>query len=127
MKPAMLIFRPHWCVIAALGLALCGVAHARGQSPEMGAIESVDSPFGPTSGARFRANRDHGMSESARRFGREHQGVIILGIEPVLIHGRSLNRIKSLDAHGRVFVWIDDPQAPRRSVRREDDDGGEEW
>jgi len=88
--------------------------------------EAVDSPFSSSGRSRLLDNRDRGLSESARRFGREHQGAIILGIEPVLVHGRSLNRVKSLDAHGRVFVWIDDPQASRPSGRYQDDDK-DEW
>jgi len=112
--------RFHRCLLApALGLAMCGAVHAQGQ-----AEQPAGSPFGPLNGERFRDHRDRGMSESARRFGREHQGAIILGIEPVMSQGRSLNRIKSLGADGRVLIWIDDPQQPSRPMRRADDDEG---
>jgi len=70
-------------------------------------------------------DRDRGLAESVRRFGREHQGARVLSAEPVLVHGRSLNRIKSLDADGRVWIWIDDPQAPRTPPRRAGEDGGD--
>jgi len=114
--------RPHrWLLAPVLGLAMCSAAHAQGQ------VETpARSPFGPLNGEHFRDNCDRGMSESARRFGREHRGAIILGIEPVLIHGRTLNRIKSLDEHGRVLIWIDDPQAPRSPMRRMDN-AGDGW
>jgi len=39
-------------------------------------------------------------------------------------HGRSLNRIKSMDVDGRVLIWIDDPLQPHRPIRRTDDDEG---
>jgi len=114
--------RPHrWLLAPVLGLAMCNAVHA--QSVEE---PPASSPFGPLNGERFRDNRDRGMSESARRFGREHRGAIILGIEPVLIHGRTLNRIKSLDEHGRVLIWIDDPHAPRSPMRRVDN-AGDSW
>jgi len=124
----MLLFRPHWCAIFVLGLALCSVAYAKGQVSEVDVEEeSAGSPFGSMTGSKFRDNRDRGLSESVRRFGREHQSAIILGIEPVLIQGRNLNRIKSLDEHGRVVIWIDDPQAPSTSVRRGADNDGDGW
>jgi len=111
-----------WLLVPVLGLAMCSAVHAEGQ-----AETPAPSPFSPLNdGEYFRDHRDRGMSESARRFGREHQGAIILGIEPVLIHGRTLNRIKSLDEHGRVLIWIDDPQVPRSS-RRSVDDAGDGW
>jgi len=122
----MSLLRPHWCAIFALGFALCSVAYANGQMPEV-EEESVGSPFGAMTGSGFRDNRDRGLSESVRRFGREHQSAIILEVEPVLIQGRNLNRIKSLDEHGRVVIWIDDPQAPRTSARRAADNDDDEW
>jgi len=109
--------RLFWPAILASGLALCASAQVWAQAPE-----ADESPWRQGDGSRFRDNRDRGMSESARRFGREHQGAIILGIEPVLIHGRNLNRIKSLDPHGRVVIWIDDPLQPRAPLRRADQD-----
>jgi len=89
--------------------------------------ENDGSPFGSLDGSRFRDGRDRGFTESVRRFGRQHQNARILGVEPILIEGRSLNRIKSLDEHGRILIWIDDPQAPHNTVRgvgtAADDDG----
>jgi len=118
----MLLSRPHWLVAPALGLLLCIPGYGRAQAPE-----PEDSPFsGRVEGSRFRDKRDRRLSESARRFGREHRGAIILGIEPILSHGRSLNRIKSLDADGRVLIWIDDPLQPHLPLRREDDDLGDD-
>jgi len=110
-----------WLLVPVLGLVMCSALHAQGQ-----AEQPASSPFGPLNGERFRDHRDRGMSESARRFGREHQSAIILGIEPVLIHGRTLNRIKSLDEHGRVLIWIDDPHAPRAPMQRVDN-AGDGW
>jgi len=117
----MPLLRPFVPAILAFSLVLCASAEVWAQVPE-----ADESPWRQSAGTRFRDNRDRGLSESARRFGREHQGAIILGIEPVLIHGRSLNRIKSLDAHGRVVIWIDDPLQPRAPLRRADADD-ERW
>jgi len=117
----MSLTRPQWIATLAAGLALCAAMSGWAQTPE-----PTESPFSPQSvdGSRFRDNRDRGLSESARRFGREHQGAIILGIEPIMSHGRSLNRIKSLGSDGRVLIWIDDPQQPNRPMRRAGDDEG---
>jgi len=88
--------------------------------------QAAPSPLLDSRHRGFRGrDRDRGLSESVRRFGREHQGARVLSAEPVLIHGRRLNRIKSLDADGRVRIWIDDPQAPRTPLRRVDDGDGD--
>jgi len=117
----MPLTRPQRIAFLVAGLALCTTVSGWAQTQE-----PTESPFRPQSidGARFRDNRDRGLSESARRFGREHHGAIILGIEPITSQGRSLNRIKSLGADGRVLIWIDDPQQHARPMRRADDDEG---
>jgi len=114
--------RPRFSVTFVPALLLCLAAQALwAQVPVPEAEQPEASPFRPLSGSRFRDNRERGLSESARRFGREHQGAIILGIEPVMVQGRSLNRIKSLDAQGRVVIWVDDPMQPRAPLRRADE------
>jgi len=123
----MPLFRPQWCLALVSGVMTC--ASALGWAQTTPPTEPSDEPAPPLSRQlpdnRYRGfrgrDRDRGLSESVRRFGREHQGARVLSAEPVLIHGRSLNRIKSLDADGRVRIWIDDPQSPRTPPRRADD------
>jgi len=117
----MSLTRSQWIALLAAGVVVCAAMPVMAQTQD-----PAESPFQSQSidGSRFRDNRDRGLSESARRFGREHHGAIILGIEPIMSHGRSLNRIKSMGPDGRVVIWIDDPQQPKRSIRRADDDDG---
>lgn len=78
-----------------------------------------------------RGNRDRGprnddpLSDSVRRVQRT-TGSQVLSAERVPYDGRSLNRIKTVDDHGRVRVYMDDPQQPQSqrpgSPTRSDDD-----
>lgn len=73
----------------------------------------------PQAGARQDANE--ALSDSVRRIERVTQGQV-LSAERVPFDGRSVNRIKVIDDRGRVRVYMDDPQSPRPSPTRDDDD-----
>jgi hypothetical protein len=66
---------------------------------------------------------DDSLSDSVRKVQRT-TGSQVLSAERVPYDGRSLNRIKTVDDHGRVRVYMDDPQKPQRpgSRTRSDDD-----
>jgi len=51
------------------------------------------------------------LSDSVRRIERGNREQV-LSAERVPYDGRDVNRIKTVDAHGRVRVYMDDPQAP---------------
>jgi hypothetical protein len=51
------------------------------------------------------------LSDSVRRIERSTRGQV-LSAERVPYDGRDVNRIKTVDSHGRVRVYMDDPQAP---------------
>ena len=51
------------------------------------------------------------LSDSVRRIERSTRGQV-LSAERVPYDGRDVNRIKTVDARGRVRVYMDDPQAP---------------
>lgn len=71
-------------------------------------------------------HNEDGLSDSIRRIERSTRGQV-LSAERVPYQGRSLNRIKVVDAHGRVRVYMDDPQpkstpVPDKLPTRRDDD-----
>ncbi|TWG91918.1 hypothetical protein L599_002000000170 [Luteimonas sp. J16] len=69
-------------------------------------------------------NRD-ALSDSVRRFERDHRGSRVLSVERMQSDGRDVNRIKAMDDRGRVRVYVDDPQRrppPRRPPTRDDHD-----
>jgi hypothetical protein len=51
------------------------------------------------------------LSDSVRRIERGNREQV-LSAERVPYDGRDVNRIKTVDSHGRVRVYMDDPQAP---------------
>jgi len=121
-------FRPQWLAALVCAVVNCATAPVWAHT-----AQQADPPDEQGSQSRLLDNRyrgfrgrdrDRGLSESVRRFGREHQGARVLSVEPVLIHGRSVNRIKSLDPDGRIRIWIDDPQSPRTPPRLVDENGG---
>jgi hypothetical protein len=63
------------------------------------------------------ANRDDALSDSVRRVERSTRSQV-LSAERVPYDGRNVNRIKTIDANGRVHVIMDDPRnspAPDRN------------
>lgn len=65
-----------------------------------------------------RARQEDALSDSVRRIERRTRGQV-LSAERVPYEGRDLNRIKVIDEHGRVRVFMDDPTRP---PTRGDDD-----
>ncbi len=70
-------------------------------------------------------NRD-ALSDSVRRFERNHRGSRVLSVERMQSDGRDVNRIKAMDDRGRVRVYVDDPNRrqpppPRRPTRDDHD------
>lgn len=70
-----------------------------------------------------RRRHEDALSDSIRRIERSTRGQV-LSAERVPYDGRNLNRIKVVDADGRVRVYMDDPQqsAPPATPTRGDDD-----
>jgi len=70
-------------------------------------------------------HNDDALSDSVRRIERSTRGQV-LSAERVPYDGRNVNRIKIVDDHGRVRVYMDDPQAqqpkPQPPPTRGDDD-----
>jgi len=68
---------------------------------------------------------DDALSDSVRRIERSTRGQV-LSAERVPYDGRNVNRIKIVDDHGRVRVYMDDPQSqqpkPQPPPTRGDDD-----
>ena len=70
-----------------------------------------------------RHEHDDALSDSIRRIERRTRGQV-LSAERVPYDGRNLNRIKVVDANGRVRVYMDDPQdqnQPAAPTRGDDD------
>ncbi len=61
------------------------------------------------------------LSEAVRRVERNTQGQV-LSAERVPYDGRNVNRIKIVDDHGRVRVYMDDPKSQKKPPTRDDDD-----
>jgi hypothetical protein len=59
-----------------------------------------------------RQRHDDALSDSVRRIERSTRGQV-LSAERVPFDGRDVNRIKTVDEHGRVRVFMDDPRAGR--------------
>ena len=57
-----------------------------------------------------RGHRDDALSDSVRRIERNTRGQV-LSAERIPFDGRDVNRIKTVDEHGRVHVYMDDPQS----------------
>jgi hypothetical protein len=62
-------------------------------------------------------NGDDGLSDSVRRVERSTRSQV-LSAERIPFDGRNVNRIKTIDANGRVRIFMDDPRnspAPDRN------------
>ncbi len=57
-----------------------------------------------------RGHRDDALSNSVRRIERNTRDQV-LSAERIPFDGRDVNRIKTVDEHGRVRVYMDDPQS----------------
>ncbi len=57
-----------------------------------------------------RGHRDDALSNSVRRIERNTRNQV-LSAERIPFDGRDVNRIKAVDEHGRVRVYLDDPQS----------------
>lgn len=62
----------------------------------------------PGSAVPSRQLQEDALSDSVRRIERSSRGQV-LSAERVPFEGRDVNRIKTLDDHGRVRVFMDDP------------------
>ncbi len=57
-----------------------------------------------------RGHREDALSNSVRRIERNTRDQV-LSAERIPFDGRDVNRIKTVDEHGRVRVYMDDPQS----------------
>ena len=75
-------------------------------------------------GHRDERGDDHRALSAAVRRVERRTGGQVLSAERVPYDGRDINRIKVVDASGRVRVYVDDPRAraPQRRVRTRGDD-----
>lgn len=99
-------YLPFSLLAAALLAAMSGVAFAapgggRGAAPPPPVDRGNDS----------RPRDDDGLSNSVRRVERSTRGQQVLSAERVPFDGRDVNRIKTVDDHGRVRVFMDDPRS----------------
>ncbi|MFP7723042.1 PepSY domain-containing protein [Lysobacter sp. A3-1-A15] len=101
-------------------LAMIGpLGEARAQS-----APQRESPARHDRGERGEDRR--ALSDAVRRVERRTGGQV-LSAERVPFDGRNVNRVKVLDASGRIRVYMDDPRAPRaadqvqRRTRGDDD------
>ena len=77
-----------------------------------GAFAAQRGGHGAPPQPRDRGTRQHdsdALSDSVRRIERSTRGQV-LSAERVPFDGRDVNRIKTVDDHGRVRVYMDDPR-----------------
>jgi Ni/Co efflux regulator RcnB len=130
MTPSRLRPLVHVLAVSVALSALAGPAAAWAQDPPRNQRDQreqrrdeVSRPQAPPA-ARPGHNRD-ALSDSVRRFERDHRGSRVLSVERMQSDGRDVNRIKAMDDRGRVRVYVDDPQRrppPRRPPTRDDHD-----
>jgi len=77
----------------------------RGAAPPQMSAQRAERP------ARSEHHESDALSDSVRRIERSTRGQV-LSAERVPYDGRDVNRIKTVDSHGRVRVYMDDPEAP---------------
>lgn len=90
------------CLLIVACATFSGWAVARPPAADRGALPMVD---GDT-----RGSRDDALSNSVRRVERNTRDQV-LSAERIPFDGRDVNRIKTVDEHGRVRVYMDDPQS----------------
>jgi hypothetical protein len=84
-----------WLAGASLSAAAAPPSQGRGNPAARGAIPA--------------AHGDDALSDSVRRVERSTRSQV-LSAERVPFDGRDVNRIKTVDANGRVRVFMDDPR-----------------
>ena len=89
------------CLVAAV-LALASLSASAAPPPGRGG--GHDSPRGVPA-----SYGDDALSDSVRRVERSTRSQV-LSAERVPFDGRNVNRIKTVDANGRVRVFMDDPR-----------------
>ena len=106
---------------ASLAVSAAPPAPGRGDPPQQARKERPQDRQSVLAQRRDRHNED-ALSDSIRRIERTTRGQV-LSAERVPYDGRNVNRIKVVDANGRVRVYMDDPQQPAAAApTRSDDD-----
>jgi hypothetical protein len=95
-------------LVALLPLGATALAAPRGGG------QGAAPPPAPRLQRPVQQRADDALSDSVRRIERSTRGQV-LSAERVPFDGRDVNRIKTVDAHGRVRVYMDDPQAAARA------------
>jgi hypothetical protein len=95
---------------SVLALALLAMSASVLAAPRGGGRGAPPAPM-PMPQQRSGHHENDALSDSVRRIERSTRGQV-LSAERVPYDGRDVNRIKTVDAHGRVRVYMDDPQAP---------------
>lgn len=93
---------------SVFSLALLAMSASAFAAPRSG---GRDAPPPPMPQQRSGHHESDALSDSVRRIERSTRGQV-LSAERVPYDGRDVNRIKTVDSHGRVRVYMDDPQAP---------------
>ena len=127
---------------ASLAVSAAPPAPGRGDPPQQARKERPQEQSAPERASRSRAehesrqashrqsvlaqrrdrHNEDALSDSIRRIERTTRGQV-LSAERVPYDGRNVNRIKVVDANGRVRVYMDDPQQPAAAApTRSDDD-----
>lgn len=117
-------------LVAALAVP-AGHAAAQGKSGlldrtegvDQGASERADRAQRRTEDRHHRGEDQRALSDAVRRVERRTGGQV-LSAERVPFDGRNVNRVKVVDASGRVRVYMDDPQSSGRrppDPKRDDD------
>ena len=91
------------CLLTLAFAAFSGRAVARPPIAEHGRPPQMEEGGG-------RGHRDDALSDSVRRIERSTRNQV-LSAERIPYDGRDVNRIKTVDEHGRVRVYMDDPQS----------------
>jgi hypothetical protein len=97
--------------MAALAMPPAGHGPPEVPSPPWHGPPEVPSPpwHGPTE-MPSPPRDDDALSDSVRRVERSSRGQV-LSAERVPFDGRDVNRIKAVDARGRVRIYMDDPRS----------------
>ena len=119
---------------ASLAVSAAPPAPGRGDPPQQARKERPQEQSAPEHESRQASHRqsvlaqrrdrhnEDALSDSIRRIERTTRGQV-LSAERVPYDGRNVNRIKVVDANGRVRVYMDDPQQPAAAApTRSDDD-----
>ena len=97
------LFTPTVLALALLPMSTGAFAAQRG---------GQGAPPRPAHGRGAPQHDSDALSDSVRRIERSTRGQV-LSAERVPYDGRDVNRIKTVDEHGRVRVYMDDPRRPQ--------------